>query len=76
MVSAMSLLAMNNLPWLAHPVQIAPQTGKGRVATVGQFHFQQIRELDPGLKFRRHVVVENPYATLGFDLPQRFKLRR
>jgi len=57
-------------------VQVTSQSGKTGMATVGQFHFQQVRQGGAGLEFNRHVVVENPHATLGFDPPQTFKLRR
>jgi hypothetical protein len=50
-------------------VQITPKSGEAWVATVGEFHLQQIHEFGAGLELYRHVVVENPYPALTFDLP-------
>ena len=43
---------------------------KAWVTTVCELHLQQILQLGAGLEFHRHIVVEHPHATLGFDLPQ------
>ena len=52
-------------------MQIAAETGEGRVPSMGQFHGHQLLARGARLEFRRHVVMEDPYATARPDPPVR-----
>ncbi len=56
-------------------MQVAAEPGEAGVATVGQFHFQQVEQFSLALEFLGHVVVEYPHTTFAFNLPHGFKLR-
>src|SRR5690606_29521349 len=62
--------------WPAQPVQVATESGKGRVATIGQFHLHQLGRRGTRLEIGGHVVMEYTHATASFDQPVRGELRR